>query len=105
MNDQKIKQIQSLTSDLIALKDFIEMIERQKEAQITAMFIKFDNSHQIELKGRFSNDSKNKLIDLIVQSRNELKSKIEAILNEITNEDETYPNDVNKAAQNASNEF
>lgn len=75
-----ILRIQNLTNDISKLQEFIDALATFKGKKITSLYIVFEKSTQIEFKGNFSEQSTEKLLNLILESRENLKSKLNKAL-------------------------
>jgi hypothetical protein len=80
MDSMDIKRISVLTNDIEKLQEFIDALNNQKEHRIKALYIVNENNYQIELKGNFSVDASQKLLELIISSRKSLIEKLQKVL-------------------------
>ena len=81
-----LNRIKALSNDIAELRDFIEKLKAHKDDKITALYIKCESGYQIELKGRFTNEAGNKLLDLIIESRTRLSNSLARHLIDLSNE-------------------
>jgi len=85
INDNDLKKIDALSSDIRKLKNFIDLLTAHKDEKIKALYIVTDAGFQIELKGNFSNKATEKLLNLIIESRRALAIELQQVLNDLIN--------------------
>lgn len=85
INDNDLKKIDALSSDIRKLKNFIDLIELHKNEKIKALYIVTEDGFQIELKGNFSKTATEKLLNLILESRRALAVELQSFLNNLIN--------------------
>ena len=85
-NENDLNRIKALSNDISELRDFIEKLKAHKDDKITGLYIKCESGYQIELKGRFTNEAGNKLLDIIIDSRTRLSNSLAKHLMDLSNE-------------------
>jgi hypothetical protein len=85
-NENDLNRIKALSNDISELRDFIEKLKAHKDDKIEGLYIRCESGYQIELKGRFSKDAGNKLLDLIIESRMRLSNSLARHLIDLSNE-------------------
>lgn len=85
INDNYLKKIDALSSDIRKLKNFVDLLTAHKGEKMKALYIVTDDGFQIELKGNFSNKATEKLLNLIIESRRALAIELQQVLNDLIN--------------------
>ena len=78
-----LNRISAITKDLEALQAFIDSLNSIKNDRIKALYLVTDKSYQVELKGNFSREASQKLLSLVIDSREALKEKLNKVLEQV----------------------
>ena len=78
-----LSRITSITKDLESLQAFIDSLNSIKNDRIKALYLVTDKSYQVELKGNFSKEASLKLLNLVIESRESLKEKLNTVLQQV----------------------
>lgn len=89
ISDNDANLLDRLTSNISALKHFINQLKQHKETNIKKLYIVLDDDFQIELTGVFGTETTSRIFDLLIQSRerrlNQLETKLIDLSDQIKN--------------------
>ncbi len=80
ISDNDANLLDRLTSDIAALKHFVNQLKQHKKTNIKKLYIVLEDDFQIELTGVFGTETTSGIFDLLIQSRerrlNQLETKL-----------------------------
>ena len=83
MNDEAIRAIKLITSDICAIQDFINDL-KNNVSPIKKMYIVTDKQYSIELIHSFDEQTSLKIFNLIIENRQALEKHLQEQLNKLT---------------------
>lgn len=74
----------SLQSDIISFKEFIAAVEKCLNDPIQSLYFSTEKGIRIEIKKKFSPETSNAIIELLLNSRKAILARLESQLNNLT---------------------
>lgn len=88
IKENNFQTLRDLLNKLVSIESALEFIDRNKNNEVSAFYIKFKTGEQIEISGSLTNEGKELIFNQIVESKkitqNKILEKIELIMSSKT---------------------